>query len=56
MTKHLVPKGRGKLFYLKGGELADELMPIKQGYRVHALSAFFEEEFFATKKVVEIQM
>lgn len=56
MTKHLVPKGQGKLYYLKGGELADELLPLKQQYRVHELSEFFEEEFFATKKVVEVEM
>jgi 16S rRNA (guanine527-N7)-methyltransferase len=56
MTKHLVPKGEGRLFYLKGGELADELLPVKQHYRVHELSDFFEEEFFATKKVVEVEL
>lgn len=56
MTKHLVLKGSGKLYYLKGGELADELLPLKQKYRVHELSEFFEEEFFATKKVVEVEM
>lgn len=56
MTKHLVPKGEGKLYYLKGGELADELLPVKQRYRVHELSEFFEEEFFATKKVVEVEL
>ena len=56
MTKHLVPKGQGKLYYLKGGELADELLPLKQKYRVYELSEFFEEEFFATKKVVELEM
>lgn len=56
MTRHLVPKGEGKLYYLKGGELADELLPVKQRYRVHALSECFEEEFFATKKVVEVTL
>jgi len=56
MTKHLVTKGEGKLYYLKGGELADELLPVKQRYRVHDLSEFFAEEFFATKKVVELEM
>lgn len=70
MTKHLIDrtplsslraersKGEGpgvrSLFYLKGGELADELLPLKQKYRVFELSEFFEEEFFATKKVVEV--
>lgn len=56
MTKHLVNMWEGKLYYLKGGELADELLPVKQRYRVHALSEFFAEEFFATKKVVELEM
>lgn len=56
MTKHLVLKGSGKLYYLKGGELADELLPLKQKYRVHELSEFFGEEFFATKKVVEVEL
>lgn len=56
MTKHLVPKGAGRLFYLKGGELADELLPVKQRYHVHGLTEYFEEEFFATKKVVEVEL
>ncbi|MCB0763214.1 MAG: 16S rRNA (guanine(527)-N(7))-methyltransferase RsmG, partial [Flavobacteriales bacterium] len=51
MTKHLVPKGSGTLFYLKGGELADEVLPLKQPITVFELKEFFEEEFFATKKV-----
>jgi 16S rRNA (guanine527-N7)-methyltransferase len=50
MTKHLVPKGQGKLYYLKGGELADELLPIKNRYRVHELSKFFEEEFLRRRR------
>lgn len=56
MTRHLVPKGQGKLFYLKGGELADELRPVRQKVRVHELSAYFPGEFFATKKVVEVEL
>ncbi len=56
MTKHLVPKGAGRLFYLKGGELADELLPVKQRYHVHELTEYFEEEFFVTKKVVEVEL
>lgn len=54
MTKHLVTKGSGKLLYLKGGELADEILPLKQKVRIHELKDVFEEEFFATKKVVEV--
>ena len=56
MTKHLVHKGEGELYYLKGGELADELLPIKNTYRVFDLSKEFEEEFFATKKVVRVTL
>lgn len=56
MTKHLVPAGQGNLYYLKGGELADELLPVKQRYRVFDLSQEFEEEFFATKKVVHVTL
>ena len=54
MTKHLVSKGTGRLFYLKGGELADEILPLKQKVRVFELNEIFEEEFFGTKKVVEV--
>ncbi|MBZ0205123.1 MAG: 16S rRNA (guanine(527)-N(7))-methyltransferase RsmG [Flavobacteriales bacterium] len=64
-TKHLVPNTRqvlGKhrepmrsgLLYLKGGELADELRPLRYSIRVTELRDVFSEEFFATKKVVEV--
>jgi 16S rRNA (guanine527-N7)-methyltransferase len=56
MTRHLVNKGEGTLYYLKGGELADELLPIKQKYRVFELNKEFEEDFFATKKVVRVEL
>jgi 16S rRNA (guanine527-N7)-methyltransferase len=56
MTRHLVPKGKGRLFYLKGGDLADELRPVRQRLRIHELEQFFPEAFFATKKVVEVAL
>lgn len=56
MTKHLVAKGQGKLYYLKGGALADELRPVHQRIRVHELAQYFSGEFFATKKVVEVEL
>ncbi|MBL0126808.1 MAG: 16S rRNA (guanine(527)-N(7))-methyltransferase RsmG [Flavobacteriales bacterium] len=65
MTKHLIDRtplspGEGQgvraLYYLKGGDLADELLPIKQRYRVFELSKEFEEEFFTTKKVVHVTL
>lgn len=55
-TKHLVQPGVGRMLYLKGGELADEILPVKQPVRVHELAPVFKEEFFATKKVVEVQL
>ncbi len=42
------------ILYLKGGDLADELKPIKQPLSITPLSDFFEEEFFETKKVVYV--
>lgn len=55
-TEHLVAKGQGRMYYLKGGELADEILPVRNAVRVHELKEFFSEEFFATKKVVEVGM
>ena len=56
MTKHLVTKGQGSLYYLKGGELADEVLPLKQPVKVFELNEVFEGEFFATKKVVRVSL
>ena len=64
-TRHLVPNTkqvlgkhrepmRSGLLYLKGGELAEELRPLRYPVRVTELHEVFTEEFFATKKVVEV--
>lgn len=55
-TRHLVPKGKGRLLCLKGGDLADEVMPVVEDVRIHALAEFFDGEFFASKKVVEVDL
>ena len=66
-TRHLVPRSgqvlgkqggplRSGLLYLKGGELADELRPLRHSIRVTELRDLFHEEFFATKKVVEVAL
>ncbi len=39
------------IFYLKGGDLAEELSEFPEAM-VYNLSAYFEEEFFLTKKLV----
>mgnify|MGYP001248773477 FL=1 len=55
-TKHLVTKGQGRMLYLKGGDIMDEIAPVRDRVRVHHLREFFSEEFFETKKVVEVAM
>jgi 16S rRNA (guanine527-N7)-methyltransferase len=42
------------ILYLKGGELADEILPLKQQVRVYDLMEIYQEEFFETKKVVHV--
>jgi len=48
--KHQHPLKNG-ILYLKGGDLTEELAVFPKA-KVHALSEFFEEEFFETKKLV----
>lgn len=55
-TRHLVPQGKGLLLCLKGGQLADEVMPVHQPVRIHELSKLLPGEFFAEKKVVEVEL
>ncbi len=44
------------VFYLKGGDLKEELSGIKNYMEVINLSDFFKEEFFETKKLVYVQL
>lgn len=44
------------VLYLKGGELSEELRPIKKKVKLYNLSDYFEEDFFETKKVVHVAM
>lgn len=55
-TRHLVPKGKGLLLCLKGGALADEVMPVLEEVRIHELSGLLPGDFFAEKKVVEVKL
>ena len=45
-------KHPNKIIALKGGDLKEELEPIKKNIRIIELKDFFEEEFFETKKIV----
>lgn len=51
--KNALPNG---LICLKGGELSNETMPVKNKTVIHSLSDDFEEEFFDTKKVVYVSI
>jgi 16S rRNA (guanine527-N7)-methyltransferase len=44
------------VFYLKGGDLTEELSGIKNYMEVINLQDFFKEEFFETKKLVYVQL
>ena len=52
--KSIHPMQNG-ILYLKGGDLTEELQEY-QNARIYALSDFFEEEFFDTKKVVYLPL
>ena len=43
------------ILYLKGGDLIEEMSPVKKHYKFHELNAFFKEDFFETKKVVSVK-
>ena len=49
--QNALPNG---LICLKGGELSNETMPVKNLVEMWDLKDFFEEEFFETKKVVYV--
>jgi 16S rRNA (guanine527-N7)-methyltransferase len=49
-------KLKNGILYLKGGDLTEEMKPVKQTVTYYKLSDFFEEEFFETKKVVFLKM
>jgi 16S rRNA (guanine527-N7)-methyltransferase len=49
--RNALPNG---LICLKGGNLEGELKPFKKAAEADALSMFFEEEYFKTKKIVYV--
>lgn len=56
-TWDMIERGqRGSLpngiLYLKGGDLAEELARTRRRWEIYDIPAFFDEEFFETKKVV----
>jgi len=51
--QNALPNG---ILYLKGGDLTEEMAPVKNYFETHLISEFFNEEFFETKKVVYVQV
>ncbi|OFZ27364.1 MAG: 16S rRNA (guanine(527)-N(7))-methyltransferase [Bacteroidetes bacterium RIFCSPHIGHO2_02_FULL_44_7] len=43
------------ILYLKGGDLSEEMAPVKKAIQYFPISDFFSEEFFETKKVVYVR-
>jgi len=58
VEKKLLPHDRdltkGGMYFLKGGDLDEEIAEVKLRVEEHNLSAFFEEDFFLTKKVLAL--
>jgi 16S rRNA (guanine527-N7)-methyltransferase len=50
-SNNTLPNG---ILYLKGGDLKEELKPLKQKHKTTPLNKYFNEEFFETKKVVYV--
>jgi 16S rRNA (guanine527-N7)-methyltransferase len=44
------------ILYLKGGDLTEEMKPVKQQITYFELQKIFDEDFFETKKVVYLKM
>jgi len=44
-----IPNG---IIYLKGGDLTEELAPFAEKVKIYDINAFFDNQFFETKKVV----
>lgn len=43
------------VLYLKGGDFENEIQPYRNKIRIYAISDFFSEDFFETKKVIYMQ-
>lgn len=55
LKRSINPLNNG-ILYLKGGDLAEELAPLKHPYIIHPLKEIFSEEFFETKAVVYVKV
>ena len=54
-TKHLKEKDQTEYFFLKGGDLNDELKAVGYRAKVQSISSYYKEDVFDTKKIVYIK-
>lgn len=54
-TKHLKVKDETEYFFLKGGDLNEELKAVGYRAQLQDISNYYKEEFFETKKIVYIK-
>lgn len=52
-SNHALANG---ILYLKGGDINEEIAPVKNKCSIFDLSSYFEEAFFETKKVVHVRL
>lgn len=53
VNQHKLKNG---ILYLKGGDLTEEMKPVKQKVKYYSIPKFFNEDFFETKKVVYVDL
>lgn len=53
VSAHALDNG---ILYLKGGDLDEEMSELKRPYALYDLTAFFQEPYFETKKVVFVPL
>jgi 16S rRNA (guanine527-N7)-methyltransferase len=49
-------KPGGSIYYLKGGDITEEMQELRRPYQEVELSAYYKEDFFETKKVVSVKV
>lgn len=52
---HKQLKSGGSMLYLKGGDVQEEMKELAKPYQVFDLKDYFDEEFFETKKVIQVK-
>jgi 16S rRNA (guanine527-N7)-methyltransferase len=52
-SRHKIHNG---IFYLKGGDIDDDLKTFRNTATIFDISDYFEEEFFATKKIIYLPL